>query len=63
VRIDGRTDGQEEKRADMMKLIIAFRNFGNGPKTHNSNIGKANVYRLKTCERTKVNGCVVDRAS
>jgi len=55
MRIDGQIDGREEKRADMMKLIIAFRNFANAPKTHNSNIGKAKLYRLETCERTKVN--------
>jgi hypothetical protein len=29
---DGRTDGREEEWADMMKLIIALRNFANAPK-------------------------------
>jgi len=56
MRMDGLTDGREEKWAEMTKLIIAFRNFANAPKTHNSNIGKAKLYRLKTCERTKLNG-------
>jgi hypothetical protein len=28
-----RTDGQRERRADMTKLIVAFRNFANAPKT------------------------------
>jgi hypothetical protein len=52
MRTDGRTDGPEEERTDMMKLIIAFRNFAK--KTLNSNIGKAKLYRLKTCAGTKV---------
>jgi len=28
-----RTDGQTDGRTDMMKLIVAFRNFENAPKT------------------------------
>jgi hypothetical protein len=27
-----RTDGQRERRIDMTKLIVAFRNFANAPK-------------------------------
>jgi len=28
------TDGRTDKRTDMMKLIVAFRNSGNAPKTN-----------------------------
>jgi hypothetical protein len=29
---DGPTDGRADKRTDMTKLIVAFRNFANAPK-------------------------------
>jgi len=31
---DGRTDRKTDRRADMMKPIVAFRNFANAPKMH-----------------------------
>jgi hypothetical protein len=38
IHTDGQTDGQTdsrqtERQTDMTKLIVAFRNFANGPKT------------------------------
>jgi len=30
--VDGRTDGQKNRWADMTKLIVPFRNFANAPK-------------------------------
>jgi hypothetical protein len=31
--MDGRTDGKVDRQTDMMKLIVAFRNFANTPKS------------------------------
>ena len=33
MRMDGRTDSQRGRRTDMTKLMDAFRNFANAPKT------------------------------
>ena len=33
----GQTDGQTERRTDMTKLIVAFRNFANTPQTNVTN--------------------------
>jgi len=41
-RIDGRTDG----RADVAKLVVAFRNFSNAPKNDGSNVCLQRYYHL-----------------
>ena len=51
LRINGRKEGRTDRRTDIMKLIVAFRNFANAPK--NQDIKHERIYEAPQHEKIR----------